>query len=319
MPFKNSINPLGFLCLLIALVWSIDVASQVPQAFNYQGVARDLSGTPIPMKEIGLRVSILLGEVDGPPEYSEVHSLTTSELGLFAIKIGQGDPQQGNFEDIAWGEGDHYLQIEMDEEQTGSYELIGTSQLLSVPYALQSGNAYWQRDSVDHFLPVGRAGIGVRPNRMFSTLSVGNFDSSLRYRGHLMFLNEEYPSTNSSAVGLITAYGNDIDTTQITPAGRLWAIGSLSTSNQDMAIFNDLAGAIRFGVNRDYEAMTLNSNGFLGIGTTEPASKLQVDQGDVYVNGVGQGVIMRSPDGQCWRITVGNTGTLGTSSVTCPE
>jgi hypothetical protein len=56
----------------------------------------------------------------------------------------------------------------------------------------------------------------------------------------------------------------------------------------------------------------------VGVGTFAPAAKLQVLGGDVYVNTVGNGVILRSPNGSCFRTTVSNAGVLGTVGVACP-
>ena len=41
--------------------------------------------------------------------------------------------------------------------------------------------------------------------------------------------------------------------------------------------------------------------------------------GDIYVESIGRGVILRSPDGNCWRITVDESGSLQTQPlVSCP-
>jgi hypothetical protein len=56
----------------------------------------------------------------------------------------------------------------------------------------------------------------------------------------------------------------------------------------------------------------------MGIGTTAPAERLQIADGDVYLSDVEAGVIMKSPDGQCWRMTVSNAGAPVFTSVACP-
>jgi hypothetical protein len=65
--------------------------------------------------------------------------------------------------------------------------------------------------------------------------------------------------------------------------------------------------------NKHFAFMTGN----LGIGTTEPVAKLQVTDGDIYIEDIDRGIIMRSPDGQCWRGKVSNNGTLEFNPVDC--
>ncbi len=71
--------------------------------------------------------------------------------------------------------------------------------------------------------------------------------------------------------------------------------------------------------NFDQSLFTVKADGKTGIGTTNPKSKLQVTNGDIYIENASSGVIMTSPDGNCWRMTVDNTGNPQFSSVTCPE
>lgn len=49
-----------------------------------------------------------------------------------------------------------------------------------------------------------------------------------------------------------------------------------------------------------------------------PKSRLHVRDGDVYIDQIGSGVIMKSPNGQCWRMTVSNTGMPVFTAITCP-
>jgi len=69
---------------------------------------------------------------------------------------------------------------------------------------------------------------------------------------------------------------------------------------------------------------TLNENlvrltGSVGIGfISEPAASLHVAGGDVYIQDINYGIIMKSPNGQCWRGTLNDQGNLQFAVVTCP-
>ena len=66
------------------------------------------------------------------------------------------------------------------------------------------------------------------------------------------------------------------------------------------------------------EHMIVKGNGNVGIGTIEPNTKFQVKDGDVYVETIGSGIILRSEDGSCFRVTVNNDGTFASESLSCP-
>ena len=117
------------------------VLSQAPPFFKYQAVVRDKTGQVLASQDISLQVSILQSTTDGPEVYREVHSISTSELGLITIEVGRGKSLIGSMAAIDWAAGSHFLRIEMDPSGGTSYELMGISELLSVPYALYAGKA----------------------------------------------------------------------------------------------------------------------------------------------------------------------------------
>jgi len=119
-------------CLLPA----VNCFPQSPQTFKYQAIARDNTGNVLQNQSISVRITILSGSPAGTPEYTETHSDTTNQFGLFNLDIGSGTLEFGNFNTINWGSNTHYVKIEMDETGGTAYQLMGISQLLSVPYAL---------------------------------------------------------------------------------------------------------------------------------------------------------------------------------------
>jgi hypothetical protein len=123
------------ICLAAFLLFAADIMAQVPQGFNFQAVARDASGEIIADTELGVRVTVLQGAEDGTAVYTEVQSPTTSAVGSFQIVIGEGTSED-DFGTIDWSADNYYVKLEVDPAGGDSYEELGTTRLLSVPYAL---------------------------------------------------------------------------------------------------------------------------------------------------------------------------------------
>ena len=130
------------LLFTLFLLLTISMQAQVPpNAFNYSAVARDAAGEPIANTAIGIQVSILQGSTSGTSLYVENHSVNTDDFGQFDLVIGGGAVQSGSMENIAWNTDDFYLQIGMDTDGGANFLTMGTTQLLSVPYALHAATA----------------------------------------------------------------------------------------------------------------------------------------------------------------------------------
>lgn len=117
------------------------VLAQAPQAFKYQAVVRNIDGEPIASSNVSVRMSIIIDNPEGNAIYREVHNLTTSPLGLITLDIGNGNPLLGSFNDIVWGLGNYFIKIEVDPNGGNDFIFMGTSQLLSVPYAIYAREA----------------------------------------------------------------------------------------------------------------------------------------------------------------------------------
>ena len=124
--------------LFIIAVLTLSVFAQAPQRLSYQAVIRNSSGGLVTGQAVGMRISILQGSASGTPVYVETHTTTTNANGLATVEIGDGSVVSGTFTGINWGSGTYYLKTETDPAGGSSYTIIGTSQLLSVPYALNS-------------------------------------------------------------------------------------------------------------------------------------------------------------------------------------
>ena len=127
---------------LIAFIVVTTINAQAPKGFNYQATVRNSSGALIVNQNVYFKFNVMLNSSTSVPVYSETHYVPTDDLGAVNLVIGQGTANTGTFSTINWGTGNYYLGIELN---TGSgYVQMGTTQLLSVPYALysnSSGNA----------------------------------------------------------------------------------------------------------------------------------------------------------------------------------
>ena len=153
---KTNVAPARFI-FLISITSSI-IQAQVPQAVNYQAVARTASGAVMPNQSVNLRLSIRDLTSTGAIEYQEIDTTTTNQFGLFSIAIGTGSVVQGSFSSIDWGNGDKYLQVEMTPSSGSNYVAMGNSQLISVPYALYAktaSNSWTNYASYDERVPSG--------------------------------------------------------------------------------------------------------------------------------------------------------------------
>ena len=115
--------------------------SQAPNQFKYQSIARDLAGSVLNTVPIGLRISVRDLSPTGTIVFQETHSLTTNQFGLFTLSIGGGTPVTGTIALVDWGNGAKYVEIEADLSGGTAYDPFGTTELLSVPYAIYANTA----------------------------------------------------------------------------------------------------------------------------------------------------------------------------------
>jgi hypothetical protein len=114
-------------------------AAPLPQGISYQAAARDVQGQVIADAPVNVRFTLHEGAADGAASYAETHALTTNGVGLFNTVFGNGTPEQSAFDSINWAATTKFLQVEIDLGE--GYVDMGTTQLLSVPYALRSDEA----------------------------------------------------------------------------------------------------------------------------------------------------------------------------------
>jgi hypothetical protein len=122
--------------LFIASLLCTSLFGQAPESFKYQAVVRDAAGVIIANQNVSFRLSIHQTATTGAVVYAETQNMLTNTYGLANMNIGGGTLVSGNFSSIDWGLGPYFLEVEFDPAGGASFTAMGTSQLLSVPYAL---------------------------------------------------------------------------------------------------------------------------------------------------------------------------------------
>jgi hypothetical protein len=131
--------------ILIALLVTGSTFAQAPEKMSYQAVVRDAANTLVTNQSVGMQISILQTTPMGTAVYIETQTPTTNVNGLVTLEIGGNSATvvSGTFSTIDWGAGPYFIKTETDPSGGSSYTITGTSQLMSVPYALYaktSGN-----------------------------------------------------------------------------------------------------------------------------------------------------------------------------------
>ena len=136
----------------MALIVITTITAQAPQGFNYQATVRNSAGALIINQNVLFKFNIMLNSQTSLPVYSETHQVPTDDLGQVNLTVGTGTATTGTFTGINWANGTYYLGIELN---TGTgYVAMGTTQLLSVPYALYANSAGNSQASIPNLADV---------------------------------------------------------------------------------------------------------------------------------------------------------------------
>ncbi|MCG8696763.1 MAG: hypothetical protein MI922_01820 [Bacteroidales bacterium] len=132
--------------LIFVLLLTYTLHAQVPGGIQYQSIVRDSEGKIVSEQNVSLRISLLKNSMSGEVVYSETHNATTNKYGLINLVLGAG-VSTDDFSLIGWSAGKHFIKIELDVDGGSNYVTMGTTQLLTVPYAFYADSASYASKS----------------------------------------------------------------------------------------------------------------------------------------------------------------------------
>lgn len=152
---------------LTNLLISSSIFAQTPEKMSYQAVIRNSSDALVTNTQIRMEINILQGSASGTVVYTETQTPTTNANGLVSIEIGGG----AGFNAIDWSAGPYFIETKTDPTGGTNYTITGTSQLLSVPYALHAKTAETMSGGITETDPVFSAwdkstGISITENQV---------------------------------------------------------------------------------------------------------------------------------------------------------
>ena len=211
--------------------------AQVPEAFNYQAVVRNNAGEIIVDQSVSFRISILQGSESGTEVYAETHTVSTNSFGLASLKIGDGTVVSGSFSPTGWGLATHFVKVELDPAGGSSYTHLGTSQLVSVPYAFHAMTV--ENDDVDD--------ADADPGNEIQTLGLSGYDLTLSDGGGTVGLPTLWETSgdaifyNTGKVGVGKNPGSDRRQFQVL-ADNDQAVAAVNNSSSYGAIYATNSG-----------------------------------------------------------------------------
>lgn len=133
----------NFYTFLVAIMTTVVTFAQAPEKMSYQAIVRDSGDNLVSNQTVGMQISILQTTATGTAVYVETQTPMTNVNGLVTLEIATGTVVSGDFANIDWSADNYFIKTETDPTGGTNYTITGTSQLLSVPYAMYaktSGN-----------------------------------------------------------------------------------------------------------------------------------------------------------------------------------
>src|SRR5574344_908060 len=221
--------------ILASIVVTVSLWAQSPEKMSYQAVIRNSGDSLVRNTQIGMQISILQGAVNGTAVYVETQSPTSNANGLVSVEIGTGITSD-DFASIDWANGPYFIKTEIDPTGGSNYTIIGTSQLLSVPYALHAKTADVLTGGITETDPAYTASQAAKITSTDIT-NLGNLSGVNTGDQDLSGLATKTEVTAGLATKVDKEAGKGLSTNDYTSAEKtkLAAISGTNTGDQDLS------------------------------------------------------------------------------------
>ena len=211
--------------IIAALLITASVFAQTPEKMSYQAIVRDGSNNLLTSKAVGMQISVLKGSVTGSAVYVETQKPKTNVNGLVSIQIGSGIVQSGTFSVIDWVNGPYFIKTETDPTGGTNYTISGTSQLMSVPYALHAKTAETITGTITETDPVFGSSIASGINAL----------DTANWNNHTLDADTQLDSLGISSLGYVAGshtIDTHIDSLELVSLGFVSGLHTVNTDTQ---------------------------------------------------------------------------------------
>lgn len=251
-------------CIVCLLVFACGISSSaqlVPSGISYQGVLRGPDGLELQDESITVEFAIRQGAADGTIVYEENHPLVaTNQFGLFQAVIGSGIytgiGAYPNLTSIPWESGPYFMEVRATIPGEGDPQLIGVSQLLTVPYALYAEQATSVLNESD----------GDPFNEVITGVSVTSSQ----------LIIEEGDSSFGIDLALLQGEGDSDVTNELITSVSASSPTEIEIAEGNNIISGDLS-SIAFNTWSRNGSNVHNNNDRIGIGTSQPNSSFDLN------------------------------------------
>jgi hypothetical protein len=254
--------------IVSALVMTANVWAQAPEKMSYQAVVRDAGNALVSSTSVGMKLSILQGSATGTAVYVETQTPTTNINGLVSIEIGSGTVVSGTFNTIDWSAGPYFIMTETDPTGGTTYTITGTSQLMSVPYALHANTA----DSI-------AGGVSITETDPVFGASTANGITALdtaNWNNHTIDTDTQLDSTGIAALGYVAGgITTEVDGSITNEIQTISRTGTTVTLSNGGGTFQDSVGVYTPGTGIDITNNVISTSGACGLSI-----------GDTYQGGI---------------------------------